>query len=96
MENGLARLIEDFGFRDDVLHGLSGHRRSVPSRWLYADRGSELYEEITRLEEYYPTRTEAGTRLAELGGWDVAELWTDAERLFAVFGLVAAEPAQGS
>ena len=36
------------------------------------------------------------TRLAELGGWEVAELWTDAERLFAVFGLVAAEPAQGS
>jgi Uncharacterized conserved protein len=36
------------------------------------------------------------TRLAELGGWDVAELWTDADRLFAVFGLVAAEPAQGS
>ena len=36
------------------------------------------------------------TRLAELGDWDVAELWTDADRLFAVFGLVAAEPAQGS
>src|ERR1700675_3403519 len=36
------------------------------------------------------------TWLAELGGWDVAELWTDADRLFAVFGLVAAEPAQGS
>jgi uncharacterized SAM-dependent methyltransferase len=36
------------------------------------------------------------TRLAELGRWEVAELWTDAERLFAVFGLVAAEPAQGS
>ena len=35
------------------------------------------------------------TRLAELGGWDVAERWTDAERLFAVFGLTAAEHAQG-
>jgi hypothetical protein len=35
------------------------------------------------------------TRLAELGGWDVAELWTDADRLFAVFGPVAAEPVQG-
>jgi dimethylhistidine N-methyltransferase len=60
MENRLARHIEDSGFRDDVLRGLSGHRRSVPSRWLYDDRGSELFEEITRLEEYYPTRTEAG------------------------------------
>jgi hypothetical protein len=36
------------------------------------------------------------TRLAKRGGWDVAELWTDADLLFAVFGLVAAEPAQGS
>jgi uncharacterized SAM-dependent methyltransferase len=52
--------MEDSGFRDDVVRGLSGHRRSVPSRWLYDDRGSELFEEITRLEEYYPTRTEAG------------------------------------
>jgi uncharacterized SAM-dependent methyltransferase len=34
------------------------------------------------------------TRLAELGGWDFAERWTDADRLFAAFGLVAAEPAQ--
>ena len=50
----------DCGFRADVLRGLSGHRRSVPSRWLYDDRGSELFEEITRLKEYYPTRTEAG------------------------------------
>jgi len=36
------------------------------------------------------------TRLGELGGWAAAELWMDADRLFAVFGLVAAEPAQGS
>jgi len=36
------------------------------------------------------------TRLTELSGWDVAELWTDANRLFAVFGLVAAEAVQGS
>lgn len=33
-------------------------------------------------------------RLAELGGWRGAELWTDAERLFAVFGLVATTPAK--
>jgi uncharacterized SAM-dependent methyltransferase len=51
--------IEGSGFRDDVLRGLSGRRRSVPSRWLYDARGSELFEEITRLEEYYPARTEA-------------------------------------
>lgn len=59
-ENDLARLPEDSGFRDDVLRGLSGRRRSVPSLWLYDDSGSELFGEITRLKEYYPTRTEAG------------------------------------
>jgi L-histidine N-alpha-methyltransferase len=45
-------------FRADVLSGLSQSQKTLPSRWLYDDRGSELFEEITRLEEYYPTRTE--------------------------------------
>jgi dimethylhistidine N-methyltransferase len=33
---------------------------AVPARWLYDHRGSELFDEITRLPEYYPTRTETG------------------------------------
>jgi len=45
-------------FRSDVLEGLGRARKSLPSRWLYDDLGSELFEEITRLPEYYPTRTE--------------------------------------
>jgi dimethylhistidine N-methyltransferase len=45
-------------FRDDVVAGLSQSQKTLPSRWLYDDRGSELFEEITRLEEYYLTRTE--------------------------------------
>ncbi len=45
-------------FRDDVIAGLSATRKTLPSRWLYDDRGSELFERITALEEYYPTRTE--------------------------------------
>ncbi len=45
-------------FEADVVAGLSGARKSLPSRWLYDDRGSELFEQITRLPEYYPTRTE--------------------------------------
>ncbi|MDR4305740.1 L-histidine N(alpha)-methyltransferase [Chelatococcus sambhunathii] len=44
--------------RADVLAGLTGARKTLPSRWLYDDRGSELFEEITQLPEYYPTRTE--------------------------------------
>jgi dimethylhistidine N-methyltransferase len=45
-------------FRTEVLAGLSRSPKAIPSRWLYDERGSELFEEITQLEEYYPTRTE--------------------------------------
>lgn len=45
-------------FRADVLAGLARRPRSIPCRWLYDDRGSTLFEEITGLAEYYPTRTE--------------------------------------
>ncbi len=45
-------------FEADVLAGLSGPQKSLPSRWLYDDRGSDLFERITQLPEYYPTRTE--------------------------------------
>jgi len=47
-------------FRSDVLAGLSAPIPAVPARWLYDHRGSELFDEITRLEAYYPTRTEIG------------------------------------
>src|SRR5688500_9863255 len=50
----------DPAFRADVLAGLSAPIPAVPARWLYDRRGSELFEEITRLPEYYPTRTEMG------------------------------------
>ena len=45
-------------FRDDVLAGLSAPIAAIPARWLYDLRGSELFDEITRLPSYYPTRTE--------------------------------------
>jgi len=48
----------DPAFRDDVLAGLSAAIPAVPARWLYDRRGSELFDEITRLPAYYPTRTE--------------------------------------
>lgn len=47
-------------FEYEVLEGLSQARKHIPSTWLYDLRGSELFEEITQLEEYYPTRTEIG------------------------------------
>jgi L-histidine Nalpha-methyltransferase len=45
-------------FRRDVLKGLDAEPRAIPARWLYDRRGSELFEAITALPEYYPTRTE--------------------------------------
>ena len=45
-------------FRAEVLAGLSQRQKTLPSRWLYDRRGSEVFEEITGLDEYYLTRTE--------------------------------------
>jgi dimethylhistidine N-methyltransferase len=45
-------------FRDDVLAGLTAPVPAIPARWLYDLRGSELFDDITRLPTYYPTRTE--------------------------------------
>jgi dimethylhistidine N-methyltransferase len=47
-------------FTSAVIDGLSKAKKSLPCRFFYDARGSELFEEITRLPEYYPTRTETG------------------------------------
>ena len=44
--------------RADVLQGLTRSPKALPPKWFYDARGSELFEEITRLPEYYPTRAE--------------------------------------
>lgn len=45
---------------DDVLSGLSEKQKNIPSKYFYDEEGSRIFDEITELEEYYPTRTEAG------------------------------------
>jgi dimethylhistidine N-methyltransferase len=50
----------DPAFRADVLAGLKAPIPAIPARWLYDRRGSELFEQITDLPEYYPTRIERG------------------------------------
>jgi L-histidine N-alpha-methyltransferase len=45
--------------RHDVRTGLSATPKWLPPKWFYDARGSALFEEITRLPEYYPTRAEA-------------------------------------
>lgn len=73
-QSGLA----DPSFRADVLNGLAARPRAIPARWFYDRRGSELFEAITDLPEYYPTRTETallmqiGPELGALAAPDAA------------------------
>ena len=62
----------DPAFRADVLNGLSEPIPAIPARWFYDRRGSELFDEITRIPTYYPTRTE--TALLEEIMPEVAQL----------------------
>ena len=73
-EDQPAAATVDPHFRADVLAGLARCPRAIPARWFYDHRGSELFEAITALPEYYPTRTETailgriGPELAALTG----------------------------
>jgi len=57
IEDGQMSLT-DPAFRADVLAGLERRPRAIPARWFYDRKGSELFEAITDLPEYYPTRAE--------------------------------------
>src|SRR4051812_1257871 len=46
------------GFLLDVLSGLGSPKKAIPPRWFYDQEGSKLFEDITRLPQYYPTRCE--------------------------------------
>ncbi len=58
--------------RADALKGLLGDEKSIPPVWFYDERGSRLFEEITQLPEYYPTRAERA--LLEEHAPSIAEL----------------------
>ncbi len=50
---------EDGSFAEATLAGLTASPKTLPCRFFYDARGSELFEQITAVPEYYPTRTEA-------------------------------------
>jgi len=52
-----AEIISNYG--QDVVWGLNQTLKSLPAKYFYDDRGSDLFEQICELPEYYPTRTEA-------------------------------------
>src|SRR5882757_8678305 len=56
----------------DVRAGFASTPKTLPPKWFYDDRGSELFDAITRLPEYYPTRTERAILSAHAR--EVAEL----------------------
>jgi dimethylhistidine N-methyltransferase len=70
-------------FRDDVLKGLCCRPKAIPARWFYDRRGSELFEAITTLPEYYPARAERS--ILSSHAEDIA-LLTGAGRAIIEFG----------
>jgi L-histidine N-alpha-methyltransferase len=70
----MAELATDAGVLEEVRDGLGRAPKELPPKFFYDERGSELFEAITRLPEYYLTRAEA----ALLGRWMPA--WLDALR----------------
>jgi len=59
--------LADDAFARDLLAGLAAEPKRVPPKYFYDRRGSELFERITMLPEYYPTRTEIGILEAHAG-----------------------------
>jgi dimethylhistidine N-methyltransferase len=53
-----AQPLADNGFANDVLSGLAAPRKRLAPKYFYDERGSQLFEAITELKEYYPTRCE--------------------------------------
>ena len=62
----------DLAFRADVLAGLAEPQKAIPARWFYDDAGSQLFEDITQLPEYYPTRAE--TEILQTRSAEIADL----------------------
>lgn len=59
LSNHLAADSAYHALRRDVLDGLASSPKSLPPKWFYDSVGSDLFDQITRLPEYYPTRAEA-------------------------------------
>ena len=73
----LHNLLHDGDFGAAVLRGLGQPQKVVPARYFYDAAGSELFEAITRLPEYYPTATEIG--LLQAYGHAIAAMVGDVE-----------------
>jgi L-histidine N-alpha-methyltransferase len=55
--------------RAEIRAGMAARPRTIPPKYFYDERGSELFEAITRLPEYYPTRVERGLLEGDVAAW---------------------------
>ena len=62
-----SAMIHDRDFADSALEGLQAEPKWLDSKWLYDAEGSAIFEQITQLPEYYPTRTETRILKDEIG-----------------------------
>jgi dimethylhistidine N-methyltransferase len=76
-----ARMAKPDALGDDVISGLTQTLKTLPPKYFYDDRGSQLFEQICALPEYYLTRTEAailqqyaGEIVAQTGVCELVEL----------------------
>ncbi|MEC9324062.1 MAG: L-histidine N(alpha)-methyltransferase [Actinomycetota bacterium] len=67
LDNYLAADAADSALRRDVRDGLTHQPKTLPPKWFYDAVGSDLFDQITRLPEYYPTRAEAQILAARAG-----------------------------
>jgi L-histidine Nalpha-methyltransferase len=76
LSNHLAEDSAHQALRRDVFEGLQQTPKSLPPKWFYDSVGSDLFDQITRLPEYYPTRAEAEilrARSAEIASASAAD-----------------------
>ncbi len=57
LDHAIAHPVDE-AFRHDIIAGLTAERKATPPIWFYDREGSELFDQITFLEEYYPARAE--------------------------------------
>lgn len=80
----ISNLLQQIGpedVREEIIAGLTAGEKHISSKYFYNESGSALFEEITKLEEYYPTRCERAilerispSLMKNLRGYDIIEL----------------------
>ncbi len=92
----ITNLLQEIGtdeVREEIVAGLTSQKKVISSKYFYNKAGSELFEEITGLEEYYPTRTEmaileriAPELMKVYEGYDIIELGSgDSSKISILF-----------